>query len=296
MDHRGRQVGFTDVYTSRDGAAHALDLLYEQDAYSNDTTGYRFPWRDGGYNQHALNDTFPGLGGSAPGSIYIKGNKDAPDGDETDPQGAITYSSPPDEIRFLDYPFSPNGLWALHYRRTVPASGALTLAFVYSEAFLAADVYAMASAAEARLTSPAGGQAGGGSGSLPPRFRFAGVSLRHPRLAVRRGRATLVLGCPGNAVVSCVGTAKLSAPRGSRASAGKRRHRPAAYGRARFSIRAGAHRRIVIKLDRTARRALRRHHGRLRAVLTLAAHDRAGHRHTRRASTTLVARRAHRRR
>jgi hypothetical protein len=293
MDALGRQVRITDTYTSRDGAAHPVDMLYEQDFFSNTTTAYRFPWRDTGYLQHALNDTFPGPGGTSPGSIYIKGNKDAADGDETDPQGAITYSTPPEEIRFLNYPTQANQFWAMHYRRTVPATGSLTFTFVFSNAFLASDVNAMAAAAEASLRPPTGGgPGGGGGGGLPGTTTFKGVSLRAKRLTVSKGKATLDLACPAGAVVSCSGTATLTATSANASAAAKKKKRkPAVYGKARFTIAAGKHKKIKLKLTKAGRSALRHHPRKLRARLTIAARDKGGHKHTTKVSTTLVAKR-----
>jgi hypothetical protein len=287
MDHLGRQARITDVYTSHDGAAHTLDLLYEQDMFS-DKVAYRFPWRDSTYKQYALGDVFPGPGGSSPGSIYVKGNIDAPDGDETDPQGAISYSSPPNEIRVLSFSgvATPDKFWAMRYQRTVPASGSLTLAFVYSNAFLAADVNGMAGAAEASF--PKSG--GGGGGNTNPAIAFSGMVLRAHRFTVSRGRFAVDLACPANTVGSCKGTATLSGPASRKADAARsKKKRTVVYGKASFSIKAGAHKAVTIKLTSAGRKALSRRHGKLTATLKVAARDGAGHSKTTSSRSTLVA-------
>jgi hypothetical protein len=290
-DHNGRVTLVVDTYSSSDGAAHALDLLYEQDfnPFSGGDPAYRFPWRESAFNQHGLLDSFAGPGGKAPGSIFVKAKKDAADGDPMWPQGAIGYSSPPDDVRFLNYPTKPNSYWALHYRRTVPATGALTLVFVYSTASRAADVAALAHEGEARLAQyvAAGGQAGGGGGGSggkqgghrPGAKAFRGVALRGRRLAVRRNRVVLRVVCPAGAVRACAGTATLYAP--ASPSTGRGRHaRPLVFGRARFVVATRHVQRVTVRLRRAGRRALRGHRRGIAAVLALVAQDRAKPRRT----------------
>jgi hypothetical protein len=307
MDHLGRMVRFVDAYTSRDGAAHTVDLGYEQDFRTSPPAdpAYRFPWRESTFNQHTLLDTFPGPGGSSTGSIFVKAQKNSPDGDPTYPQGAITYSAPPDRVSFLNYPTNPNSSWALDYRRTVPASGRLTLAFAYSQAFLAADVAALARDAEAALApatagggtplpggggSGAGGGGGGGGGGQGGSggrgtSSFRGVSVRTHRLGVSKGRLLLRLACPSRAVRGCRGTATLYAK--TAAKKGKRPKRAVVYGRAKFSIALRRTKSVRLKLSRAGRSAFRQNGGKLTAVLTIQARDRASRPHRATTSTTV---------
>ena len=315
MDHLGRMTRITDAFTSRDGAAHTVDLQYEQDF--RDTApadpAYLFPWRDSTFTQHTLGDTFPGPGGSAPGSILVKAQKASPDGDPKYPQGAITYSAPPDRISFLNFDATkPNRNWALDYKRTVPASGALTLAFAYSQASLSADVATLARDAETALaptsagggrplpggpagsgTGGGGGSGGGGSGSGGSTFR--GVRLASHRLSVSKGRLSLKLACPARAVGGCRGTATLYSKTSAKGNGkGKHRTAPVVYGKARFTIAVHRTRSVRLKLTRAGRKALSAKHGRLSAVLNVQARDRARTPHTATTSTTvkLVAKKA----
>ena len=221
----------------------------------------------------------PRPGGSSPGSIFVKAQKNSPDGDATYPQGAITYSAPPDRVSFLNYPTSPNSSWALDYRRTVPASGALTLAFAYSQAFLAADVASLARDAETALapatagggtplpggggSGTGGGGGGGGQGGSGGRgtSSFRGVSVRSHRLSVSKGRLLLRLACPSRAVRGCRGTATLYAK--TAAKKGKRPKRAVVYGKARFSIAIRRTKSVRLKLSRAGRSAFRQNGGKL---------------------------------
>ena len=318
MDHLGRMTRITDAFTSRDGAAHTVDLQYEQDF--RDTApadpAYLFPWRESTFTQHTLGDTFPGPGGSAPGSILVKAQKASPDGDPKYPQGAITYSAPPDRISFLNFDATkPNRYWALDYKRTVPASGALTLAFAYSQASLSGDVATLARDAETALapTSAGGGRplpggpagsgtgggggsgGGGGGGSGSGGSTFRGVSLGSHRLSVSKGRLSLKLACPRRAVGGCRGTATLYSKTSSKGNGkGKQRTAPVVYGKARFTIAVHRTRSVRLKLTRAGRKALSAKHGRLSAVLNVQARDRARTPHTATTSTTvkLVAKKA----
>jgi hypothetical protein len=104
----------------------------------------------------------------------------------------------------------------------------------------------------------------------------------------------LDIGCPKNATRSCAGAATLSGPAAGQATAASRKKKHAVvYGRATFSIRAGSHKRVTIKLTSAARKLLARHHGRLKATLKLTARDGAGHRHNTTAHVTLLARKGH---
>src|SRR3954454_8278495 len=301
MDHLGRTVRINDAFTSRDGAAHTVDVQYEQDFRGTPgDPAYLFPWRESTFSQHTSPDTFAGPGGSSTGSILVKAQKAAPDGDTTYPQGAVTYSAPPDGVSFLNYT-SPNLSWSLNYRRRVPASGALTLAFGYSQAFLAADVATLARAAEAALAPvaasggtpvPGGGTGGGGGGAgggggPGGGSAFRGVTLRNHRLSVTKGRLLLRLAGPSRAVKGCRGTATLYSRTGP--SSKRKRPKPAVvYGKARFSIKVRRTASVRLTLSRAGRKAFSAKHGRLSAVLNIQARDRARRPHLATTSTRVT--------
>jgi Glucodextranase, domain B/PASTA domain len=148
QDHNGRVVRIVDRFVSTDGQAHSFDGLIDNDFFDT-TTGYRFPWVDGGaYHQHSTTDALPGAP-AGPGTIYVKDDIGAADGDAVHPQGAITFSSPPDGVTF-----NSSTTFLLRYRRTIPATGALTLVFTYSIASRAAEVAGYAHDAEDQAGSP----------------------------------------------------------------------------------------------------------------------------------------------
>jgi hypothetical protein len=148
QDHGGRVVRIVDRFVSDDGAAHTFDGWVEND-FLEGSTGYRFPWVDGAdYHTHSATDGLPGAPG-APASIYVKGDIGAADGDATHPQGAITFGSAPDAVRFT----SPT-TFQLHYHGTVPAPGPLTLVFTYSMASRFSDVAGYAHDAEDQDSAP----------------------------------------------------------------------------------------------------------------------------------------------
>ena len=147
QDHDGRYIRIVDRFVSIDGAAHTVDALVENDFFES-TTGYQFPWVDSGFHQHSATDAIPGAP-SFPGSIYVKGDIGAADGDMTHPQGAITFSSPPDSVRFT----SPT-VFVMAYHRTVPATAPMTLSFTYSMSSHGGEVGSDAHAAEDQSGSP----------------------------------------------------------------------------------------------------------------------------------------------
>jgi hypothetical protein len=148
QDHSGRVVRIVDRFVSTDGQAHAFDGLIDNDFFDT-TTGYRFPWADGNaFHQHSATDAIPGAPGG-PGTIYVKGDIGAGDGDAVHPQGSITFSTPPDGVTF-----NSSTTFLLHYRRTIPATGALTLVFTYAVGTRAAEVAGYAHDAEDQAGAP----------------------------------------------------------------------------------------------------------------------------------------------
>jgi hypothetical protein len=157
QDHAGRVVRIVDRFVSTNGVAHTLDGLVENDFYErarstdpiDQINGFRFPWVDGGaYHTHSVADGLPGAP-SEPGTIYVKGDIGSSDGDTTHALGAITFSDAPDSVRFTS-----RSTFLMHYHRTVPATGALTLSFTYSQGNHASEVAADAAAAEDQAAAP----------------------------------------------------------------------------------------------------------------------------------------------
>jgi hypothetical protein len=148
----GLVVAMTDTWTSTDGKAHALDLLYD-DAIGLVTTppdgepGYEFPGQST-FSPYAAGTTLPGPG-SAPGSILVHTNVAAADGDPNEAVGALTFGTAPSE-----YAFTANDDFEEHNVLVVPAGGSTTLSYVYSVGYTLPDVTALALAAQDRFEPP----------------------------------------------------------------------------------------------------------------------------------------------
>lgn len=146
----GRVVTMTDTWSSTDGSDHALDLLYDDYVgigNSMVTPGYQFPGQ-GSFSAYAPGQAVPGAG-SAPGSILVRSNMNAADGDPAESIGAITFSSAPSGFRFAgENEFEERQV--LH----VPAGGSTRLTYIYSTGYSVADVQALALAAQDRIASP----------------------------------------------------------------------------------------------------------------------------------------------
>jgi hypothetical protein len=154
----GRVVTLTDTWSSTDGNSHSLDLLY--DDYSGtpaNAQGWQFPGQSG-FTQYAAGASAPAPS-SAPGSILVHTDVNAPDGDPSQGFGAITFGQAPTGLRF-----ATSTELEEHQLLTVPAGGAASLSYVYSIALTLADINALALTAQDRfepasvqITSPADG-------------------------------------------------------------------------------------------------------------------------------------------
>ena len=148
----GRVVTMNDTWTSMDGKAHALDLLYDN-AIGVVTTppdgepGYEFPGQSG-FSPYAAGSTLPGPS-SAPGSVLVHTNVSAPDGDPSEAVGALTFADAPSE-----FSFTADDDFEQHNVVVVPAGGSTTLSYVYSVGYTVADVTALALAAQDRFQPP----------------------------------------------------------------------------------------------------------------------------------------------
>jgi hypothetical protein len=156
QDHDGHLSTITDVFSSTDGAAHALDLLWENDQRFHGATGdstqlaFRFPGQSA-FAKHAAGDVVALT--ASPGTILIHMDG-APDGDPGTGQGAIVYDRPADAATFI-YSAPQVDEFDLHQTGTVPAGGSTTYRFAYAQDYTAAGVAALAGAAAAAFGSPA---------------------------------------------------------------------------------------------------------------------------------------------
>ncbi len=139
----------TDTWSSTDGHGHVVDALYD-DAIGNsgNNEGLEFP-AETGFSRHVVGDVVGGPS-SAPGSVLVHANVDAPDGDPDENYGAITFSSAPSQ-----FVFRSSSEYEEHQTLSVPAGGSVSLTYIYSVGTTLAGVQALAFAAEDQLRSPA---------------------------------------------------------------------------------------------------------------------------------------------
>jgi hypothetical protein len=147
----GRVVTMTDTWSSTDGKSHALDLLYD-DAIgvgpADGNRGYEFPGQTS-FSRYGAGTTLPGPS-SATGSILVRTNVTAPDGDPAQATGAITFFGAP-----LGFAFASNAEFEEHHFLAVPAGGSASLTYIYSVGDSVPEVRALALAAQEYLQGPA---------------------------------------------------------------------------------------------------------------------------------------------
>jgi hypothetical protein len=157
----GRVITMTDTWHSSDGAAHTVDLLYDDvvgvQGFGDGNRGWQFPGQ-AGFTQYGTGASAPAPTGAS-GSILVRTDVTAPDGDPSQASGAITFDSPPAGFRFAS-----NSELEEHRVLPVPAGGTASLTYVYSLGSTSADAAQMALAAQDQLqplavtiTSPGNG-------------------------------------------------------------------------------------------------------------------------------------------
>jgi hypothetical protein len=131
----GAQVArVTQRFTSVDGRAHALDLLFGESVVApadGEVPAFEFPGQSE-LATHGAPDTFALFGGG-PGSILAVADGAATPA-TTNPIGAITYGQPPLEADFVSGAAARTASFVLHYAEKVPAGGAVTLSWSFSDA------------------------------------------------------------------------------------------------------------------------------------------------------------------
>lgn len=156
----GLVVTMTDTWSSTDGRAHALDLLYDDVVglgTSSAQRGYEFPGQSA-FSAYGRGASLPAPG-PGPGSILVRSNLAASDGDPSEAAGAITFATPPSGFTFVG-----NNEFEEHRVLQVPAGGSASVTYIYSTAYTVAQARSLALAAQDRLqplavsvTSPASG-------------------------------------------------------------------------------------------------------------------------------------------
>ena len=178
----GRMATVTQYFSSTDGARHTVDLLEDNEFFHPNADGaLDFPWTGAGMQPYTTpGRVIPGPSVAGPGSFFVEGDRLAPDGSESAPQGSVTFSNPPDRVIVVsgtDNAITNSSWFDLHYSRTVPAAGSVALGFTYSTAFLAAEVASDAVPAAAgfepsvAIASPATG-----AGTSQPQAIVAGTA------------------------------------------------------------------------------------------------------------------------
>jgi Glucodextranase, domain B/PASTA domain len=183
----GRVVTVSDTWSSTDGKVHAVDLLYDNaigvSGDGDGDRGYEFPGQTG-FSQYATGNTLPGPN-SAPGSILVRTNVTAADGDPNEAAGAITFGSPPS-----GFAFTSNGDFEEHNVVVVPAGGSARLSHIYSVGYAVADAASMALGAQDQFEAPSVviGPPAGGTTTSSPVMTLSGIT------SAGSGIASLVVG------------------------------------------------------------------------------------------------------
>ena len=114
----GQLVTISDTYKSTDGAAHSLDLQYDNYGYESDEPVLAFPGSS--YQTYGAGDQ-ASLSGKSEDAIYVADGY-FPLGSLEDGVGSLIYTTQPNYALFT-YP----GEFVLDYQRTVPAGGSITI-------------------------------------------------------------------------------------------------------------------------------------------------------------------------
>jgi Glucodextranase, domain B len=167
-------------FVSTDGAAHSVDLWFQQGTAINGSVTYRFPG-EAVFSPRQAGDQsgvqFPAVPGGA-GTMTFNESL-GPGG-----YGVLAWAGPPDTVRFSD-----DQTFHTHYAFTVPAGGSYTLGFVYGGAFLLSGANDLVAPALAQFAAPSVSIAAPG----------AGVTVTTPSILVS-GSSTVSFGTPAVSV------------------------------------------------------------------------------------------------
>ncbi len=184
QEHDGHVSWISDVFTSTDGKAHSLDLLWDDSQHFRGGSGdsrqveYEFPGQTT-FATHVAGDAVS-LPASSPGTILVRMH-DAADGDTATGRGAIVYDRPATAGTFTSATTSGSEL-TLHQAGTVPAAGSTRFRFAYVQDYEAANVTSLAgTASTAFLDTIAVSRSGKGKGRVTssPRGIACGKTCSH---------------------------------------------------------------------------------------------------------------------
>jgi hypothetical protein len=184
QDHDGHLSWISDVFTSTDGKAHTLDLLWDNSQHFWGTSGnsaqleYEFPGETG-FSTHKAADAVAAPT-SAPGTILIRMHG-AADGDQSTGEGAIVYDRPAAGATFTGVS-TYNSEFTLHQTGAVPAKGSTRFRFAYVQDYEAANVASLAQTARtAFLDTITVSRSGKGKGKVTssPGGIFCGKACSH---------------------------------------------------------------------------------------------------------------------
>jgi hypothetical protein len=169
QDHDGHISWITDVFTSTDGNAHSLDLLWDNSQHfwggfgSSTQVEFEFPGQSS-FSTHVAGDAVS-LPATAPGTILVRMHG-ASDGDMATGQGAIVYDRPAAGATFTAVS-TYNSEFTLHETGAVPAGGSTGFRFAYVQDYLAANVASLAqTAASTFVDTIAVSRSGKGKGTV----------------------------------------------------------------------------------------------------------------------------------
>ncbi|HET8751847.1 MAG TPA: PASTA domain-containing protein, partial [Gaiellaceae bacterium] len=253
QDHDGHVSWITDTFTSSDGHAHSLDLLWDNSQHFRGSSGdssqveYEFPG-ESSFSTHVTGGAVS-LPASAPATIFVRMHG-AVDGDSSTGQGAIVYDRPAAGATFTSVSSAASEL-TLRQTGTVPAGGSTRFRFAYVQDVHAANVASLAQAAStAFLNTIAISKSGKGKVKSAPGGILCGTACTH---GYAYGTAVTLRAIPakGSRFVSWAGACKGHGFCTLTANAN-------AVVKAKFALRQCVVPNVVGKTLKAAQRALKR--------------------------------------
>jgi Glucodextranase, domain B len=155
-DNQGRRGTFVDVWSSTDGAAHQVDVLYDEefrgDAGTIPSPSFDYSWDGAGFIGPLPNDTVPGPSSDVPVTALVDGNGATPD-TFMFPQGAVTFSMAPTAVHWWRGG-TDRAYGDFRFVFTVPRNGSVTIAHSYLQGQTKTEISDQIAAEQARIGRP----------------------------------------------------------------------------------------------------------------------------------------------